>query len=156
VFLQHPVAGLLNPMWLSLICTKLSSPAASGPPISESRLGLYDFSTPPLITQKAPVPAKPCTLENRDDRHHRGCGRAEVYFFVFFRHLLSWCITAACLSSSGHGVSARFIHPDRHSSAFIPERTYVIVVSLRPRSNELREIKSASRRFLLMSVTEQG
>ncbi len=34
------LAGLLNPMWLSLICTKLSSPAASAEPISERRLKL--------------------------------------------------------------------------------------------------------------------
>src|ERR1700730_8734338 len=52
------LAGLLNPMWLSLICTKLSSPLASAVFNSESRLRLYDFNTPPCITQKAPVPAQ--------------------------------------------------------------------------------------------------
>src|ERR1700730_6916250 len=52
------LAGLLNPMWLSLICTKLSSPLASVVFNSESRLKLYDFNTPPCITQKAPVPAQ--------------------------------------------------------------------------------------------------
>src|SRR6266550_6240678 len=50
-------AGLLKPMWLSLICTKLSSPIMSEVLTSEIRLKLYDFSTPPFITQKAPVPA---------------------------------------------------------------------------------------------------
>src|ERR1700719_239320 len=50
-------AGLLNPMWLSLICTKLSSPIMSAVLISDNRLKLYELSTPPFITQKAPVPA---------------------------------------------------------------------------------------------------
>src|SRR6266478_829970 len=52
------LAGLLNPIWLSLICTKLSSPLASVVLNSERRLRLYDFNTPPCITQKAPVPAQ--------------------------------------------------------------------------------------------------
>src|SRR5262252_18070 len=52
------LAGLLKPMWLSLICTKLSSPLASRSPISEDRLRLYDFRTPPWITHRAPVPAQ--------------------------------------------------------------------------------------------------
>ena len=57
-------AGLLKPMWLSLICTKLSSPIPSAAPISEIRLRLYDFNTPPFITQKAPVPAQAMHFRN--------------------------------------------------------------------------------------------
>src|SRR5438105_13190840 len=57
-------AGLLNPMWLSLICTKLSSPIMSAVLISETRLKLYEFSTPPFITQKAPVPAQAMHFRN--------------------------------------------------------------------------------------------
>src|SRR6266851_2271732 len=57
-------AGLLNPMWLSLICTKLSSPIMSAVLISEIRLKLYEFSTPPFITQKAPVPAQAMHFRN--------------------------------------------------------------------------------------------
>src|SRR4051812_6006068 len=48
-------AALLNPMWLSLICTKRSVPAdASG---SFGVLRLYDFRTPPSMMKNAPVPA---------------------------------------------------------------------------------------------------
>src|SRR2546427_4778636 len=57
-------AGLLKPMWLSLICTKLNSPSDSFELISGSRLRLYDFSTPPLITQRAPVPAQAMHFRN--------------------------------------------------------------------------------------------
>src|SRR5260370_1307575 len=58
-------AGLLTPMWLSLICTTLSSPAAAAPaPKSESRLKLYDFNTPPCITHSAPVPAHAMHFRN--------------------------------------------------------------------------------------------
>src|SRR5215472_14341391 len=52
------LAGLLNPMWLSLICAKLSSPAISLEPNSGKRLSAYERSTPPRMTQKAPVPAQ--------------------------------------------------------------------------------------------------
>src|SRR6266852_9204773 len=58
------LAGLLNPMWLSLICTKLNSPLAPAAFRSEKLLRLYDFSTPPFITQKAPVPAQAMHLRN--------------------------------------------------------------------------------------------
>src|SRR6266403_347097 len=51
-------------MWLSLICTKLSSPMASFGLNPGSRLRLYDFSTPPLITQRAPVPAQAMHFKN--------------------------------------------------------------------------------------------
>src|SRR6266446_8505714 len=58
------LAGLLNPIWLSLICTKLSSPAISRALISPSRLRLYDFRIPPSITQSAPVPAHAMHFRN--------------------------------------------------------------------------------------------
>ena len=58
------LAGLLNPMWLSLICTKLSSPAISFGLISRIRLKLYELSTPPRMTQKAPVPAQAMHFKN--------------------------------------------------------------------------------------------
>src|SRR5580658_2153977 len=51
-------AALLNPMWLSLICAKLNCPLMASGFISDSRLMLYDFKTPPCITQNAPVPAQ--------------------------------------------------------------------------------------------------
>src|SRR5438105_3548183 len=57
-------AGLLNPMWLSLICTKLSSPIISAVLVSEIRLKLYEFKTPPFITQRAPVPAQAIHFRN--------------------------------------------------------------------------------------------
>src|SRR5262249_9308956 len=57
-------AGLLNPRWLSLICTKLRSPWAVFSPIAEIRLKLYDFSTPPWMTHKAPVPAQAMHFRN--------------------------------------------------------------------------------------------
>src|SRR5579859_6756830 len=58
------LAGLLKPMWLSLIWTKLSSPRACFPVSPESPLRLYDLSTPPCITQKAPVPAQAMHFKN--------------------------------------------------------------------------------------------
>src|SRR6266851_8281600 len=58
-------AGLLKPMWLSLICTKLSSPvAAARDAAPEGLLKAYDFSTPPCITHSAPVPAHAMHFRN--------------------------------------------------------------------------------------------
>jgi len=54
-------AGLLKPMWLSLIWTKLNSPAACW---CEASLRLYDLSTPPWSTHRAPVPAQAMHFRN--------------------------------------------------------------------------------------------
>ena len=53
-------AGFLNPMWLSLICTKFSVPAGAA---SAGAPGVVcpsarDVSTPPLRDQSTPVPAQ--------------------------------------------------------------------------------------------------
>ena len=59
------LAGLLNPMWLSLICTKLSSPILWDfvfDPMSKA--SAREVSTPPSITQSAPVPAQAMHFRN--------------------------------------------------------------------------------------------
>src|SRR6267378_5460788 len=57
-------AGLLKPMWLSLICAKLISPFIAAGSSSPIRLKAYEFRTPPLITQNVPVPAHAMHFRN--------------------------------------------------------------------------------------------
>src|SRR5262245_38445074 len=51
-------ASLLNPMWLSLICTKLRSAPAAADAASAGRLSVCDLRIPPVIVQRTPVPAQ--------------------------------------------------------------------------------------------------
>ena len=57
------LAGLLNPMWLSLICTKVKSaplPASLPWPLAKAR----DTGMPPLMVQTKPVPAHAMHFRN--------------------------------------------------------------------------------------------
>src|SRR6266568_1483434 len=57
-FGTFPNTAPLNPMWLSLICTKLRSPRRSPTFRRMTSLRANDFRTPPWSTQRAPVPAQ--------------------------------------------------------------------------------------------------
>src|SRR5579862_7581918 len=57
-------ASLLNPMWLSLICTKLSSPFIWPILCCRTSLRAKDFRTPPCSTHRVPVPAQAMHFRN--------------------------------------------------------------------------------------------
>src|SRR5216683_3283361 len=128
-------AGLLNPIWLSLICTKLSSPIMSAVLISEIRLKLYEFSTPPFITQKAPVPAQAMHFRNprRSTPSWLWSCRSSSFFFSDILALLiyydfypsSKICTCRWDWRRGMGVvraaiERTCVHPDRGSACLIP------------------------------------
>ena len=52
------LAGLLKPMWLSLICTKLKSAARLSAAAALTGLKIFEASTPPLTVHNIPVPAQ--------------------------------------------------------------------------------------------------
>src|ERR1044071_6497854 len=52
------LAGLLKPMWLSLICTKLKSPTGFCAAAAVTGLNIFELSTPPLAVHNIPVPAQ--------------------------------------------------------------------------------------------------
>src|SRR6266581_31385 len=51
------LAGLLNPMWLSLIWKKLNEPAFGGLLATEPSARRRDTGTPPMKLHNSPVPA---------------------------------------------------------------------------------------------------
>ena len=57
-------AGLLKPMWLSLICAKLSWPFIFAGSSWDQWLRLKVSRIPPFITQKVPVPAQAMHFRN--------------------------------------------------------------------------------------------
>src|SRR5580704_4760287 len=98
-------AGLLNPMWLSLICTKLSSPMASFGLSSGRRVRLYDFNPPPLITQKPPVPAHAIHFKN--PRRSIPSWLWSYKISSFFLPLIASLLLNLCLSLQSLSRSAR-------------------------------------------------
>ena len=57
-------AGLLKPMWLSLIWTKFSSAVAIAFRLFASWPNAVEVNSPPLIDQMTPVPAQAIHLRN--------------------------------------------------------------------------------------------
>src|SRR6266849_6300442 len=128
------LAGLLNPIWLSLICTKLSSPLASAVFNSERRLRLYDFNTPPCITQRAPVPAQ--AMHFRKPRRLTpsllwSCKSSSFFFSDILTLLVNHFphpslgvplrTAARDWGSRARLNSTCFVYQDRRTSPFIPD-----------------------------------
>src|SRR6266852_4849557 len=133
-------AGLLKPMWLSLICTKLSSPIMSAVLIPEIRLKLYEFSTPPFITQKAPVPAQAMHFRNplRSTPSWLWSCRSSSFFFSDILALLiyydfcpfSKICSAVGSGGAGWGLSA----PPLNVLAFIQTEKASVLFQIHPGS----------------------
>src|SRR5216683_680585 len=71
------LAGLLKPIWLSLICRKVNpvGSAATASPISPTEWG-----TPPLTAQSTPVPAQ--TMHSSTSRRPNPCPRSSKPFLA--------------------------------------------------------------------------
>src|SRR6266481_373584 len=71
------LAGLLKPMWLSLICRNVNpvDSAASASPINPTEWG-----TPPLTAQSTPVPAQ--TMHSSTSRRPNPCPRSSKPFLA--------------------------------------------------------------------------
>src|SRR5436305_1471490 len=92
-------------MWLSLICTKLNSPAFTEDWSSSERLlRLYDFSTPPCITHSAPVPAHAMHFRNP---------RRSIPSWLWSCTISSFILVAMCPPQSVHLVSASTLLTER-------------------------------------------
>src|SRR6202789_1235159 len=104
------LAGLLKPMWLSLICTKLNSPAIFLASKSPKRLILKDFRTPPCITQNAPVPAQAMHSRNPRRSIPSPLWSCMIFLLVLRSMKASLNFLLPCT------------HPDRLLRLFIPNR----------------------------------
>src|SRR4029078_5259530 len=97
--------ALLNPIWLSLICTKLSSLAESGPNFG-ILLRLYDFRPRPCRTKTAPVPAHAMHFKN-PRRSTPSLSWSCNSSSVFFSDILVLLVCYALLHSAPHATSWR-------------------------------------------------
>src|SRR5580704_4744494 len=118
-------------MWLSLICAKLNSPFISAGFISAIRFRAYEFSTPPLITQKVPVPAQAIHFKNprRSIPSWLWSYKISSFFLPLIASLLlNLCLSLQSLSRSarrrkdGAGLQRKGVKPAR--PGFIPEGVF--------------------------------